>query len=66
MNRTTRPTRGSTRYTQSVPVRQAQAVADATLVIRPATAADAARLAAKPDTNRADGRLAFINGRLIV
>lgn len=62
----TNPTRGSTRYGQSVPARLAIAIAESSLVIRPATAVDAARLAAKPDTNRADGRLAFVNGRLIV
>ena len=65
MARSTRPTRGSTRYGQSVTVWQARQVADSTLVVRQATQADLDRLAEKPDPNRADNRLAFVNGRLV-
>lgn len=62
----TNPTRGSTRYGQSVPARLARAIAESSLVVRQATPADLARRAANPDPNRADGRLAFVNGRLVV
>jgi hypothetical protein len=48
-----------------VTVWQARQVADSTLVVRQATQADLDRLAEKPDPNRADNRLAFVNGRLV-